>query len=225
MRILLVEDEQNVSAFVEQGLSEEGYIVDVASDGEMALAYAQTYEYDLIVLDVLLPKLDGRQVARTLRQQGSKVPILMLTALDAVNDRVRGLDSGADDYLVKPFAFEELLARIRARTRTFDRPSEPDELRFADLSLNRLSRQVTRGEHVIELTNKEFMLLEFFLLHPEQVLSRTQIGEHVWGYDFYNHSNIVDVYVGYLRRKLDSGYPQQLIQTVRGVGYKLSAET
>jgi DNA-binding response OmpR family regulator len=149
----------------------------------------------------------------------------MLTALDAVNDRVRGLDSGADDYLVKPFAFEELLARIRARTRTFGRPSEPDELRFADLSLNRLSRQVTRGGRVIELTNKEFTLLEFFLLHPEQVLSRTQIGEHVWGYDFYNHSNIVDVYVGYLRRKLDSGYPQQLIQTVRGVGYKLSAET
>lgn len=224
MRILLVEDEENVSAFIQQGLSEEGFAIDVVADGETALDFAQTYEYDLILLDVLLPKMDGRQVARILRQRGITTPVVMLTALDAVKDRVAGLDSGADDYLVKPFAYQELLARIRARTRTFDRPGNPDELSFADLSLNRLTRQVRHTGQLIELTSKEFALLEFFLLHPEQVLSRTQIGEHVWGYDFYNHSNIVDVYVGYLRRKLDSGTTPQLIRTVRGVGYKLSTE-
>ena len=224
MRILLVEDEENVSAFIQQGLTEEGFAVDAVGDGETALDFAQTYEYDLILLDVLLPKMDGRQVSRVLRQRGIATPILMLTALDAVKDRVDGLDSGADDYLVKPFAYQELLARIRARTRAFDRTGNPDELAFADLSLNRLTRQVKRGEQSAELTSKEFALLEFFLLHPEQVLSRTQIGEHVWGFDFYNHSNIVDVYVGYLRRKLDDGHTPQLIRTVRGVGYKLSAE-
>lgn len=224
MRILLVEDEENVAAFIQQGLTEEGFAVDAVGDGEIALDFAQTYEYDLILLDVLLPKMDGRQVSRALRQRGIATPILMLTALDAVKDRVDGLDSGADDYLVKPFAYQELLARIRARTRAFDRTGNPDELAFADLSLNRLTRQVKRGEQSTELTSKEFALLEFFLLHPEQVLSRTQIGEHVWGFDFYNHSNIVDVYVGYLRRKLDDGHAPQLIRTVRGVGYKLSAE-
>jgi len=224
MRILLVEDEENVSAFIQQGLTEEGFAVDAVGDGETALDFAQTYEYDLILLDVLLPKMDGRQVSRVLRQRGIATPILMLTALDAVKDRVDGLDSGADDYLVKPFAYQELLARIRARTRAFDRTGNPDELAFADLSLNRLTRQVKRGEQSAELTSKEFALLEFFLLHPEQVLSRTQIGEHVWGFDFYSHSNIVDVYVGYLRRKLDDGHTPQLIRTVRGVGYKLSAE-
>ena len=224
MRILVVEDEQNVLSFIVQGLSEEGYVVDAARDGELALEYALTFPYDLILLDVLLPKIDGRQVARTLRDRGVRVPILMLTALDAVDDRVAGLDSGADDYLVKPFAYQELLARIRARTRSVDQTGNPNELKIADLALNRLTRVVKRGDREVELTAKEFSLLEFLLLHPNQALSRTQLGEHVWGYDFFNESNIVDVYIGYLRRKIDTGYPVQLIRTVRGVGYKLSAE-
>jgi DNA-binding response OmpR family regulator len=225
MRILVVEDEANVIDFIEQGLKEEGYIVDVATDGQLALEFAQTYPYDLIILDILLPKLDGRQVARTLRDQGNSTPILMLTALDDVEDRVTGLDSGADDYLVKPFAYRELLARIRARTRTYGGESAAaNELQVADLRLNRLTRQVTRGERELELTAKEFALLEFFLLHPNQVLSRTQLGEHVWGHDYYNQSNVVDVYVGYLRRKIDDNQALPLIHTVRGVGYRLSAE-
>ena len=224
MRILVVEDEKNVAAFIEQGLTEEGYVVDAVADGALALDYAATYEYDLILLDVLLPGVDGRQVARTLRQRGVTTPILMLTALDAVDDRVAGLDSGADDYLVKPFAYRELLARVRARTRNFDRPGSPNELQVADLSMNRLTRQVSRNGQTVELTSKEYALLEYLLLHLDQVLSRTQIGEHVWGFDFYNESNIVNVYIGYLRRKLDTGYDLQLIRTVRGVGYKLSAD-
>jgi len=224
VRILVVEDEQNVAGFIRQGLTEEGYVVDVATDGELALDYAQTYAYDLILLDVLLPKIDGRKVARTLRQRGVTAPILMLTALDTVDDRVDGLDSGADDYLVKPFAYRELLARIRARTRTHQGPTTPNELEIADLSLNRLTRQVKRGDQPVILTAKEFALLEYLMLHPDQVLSRTQLGEQVWGYDFFNQSNIVDVYVGYLRRKVDDGHDRPLIRTVRGVGYKISAE-
>ena len=224
MRILVVEDEQNVAAFIEQGLTEEGYAVDAVGDGELALAYAETYDYDLILLDVLLPKMDGRQVARTLRKRGVQAPILMLTALDAVDDRVAGLDSGADDYLVKPFAYQELLARIRARTRNFERTGTSNELQVGDLTVNRLTRQVKRDGQEIELTAKEYALLEYLMLHPDHVLSRTQIGEHVWGYDFYNQSNIVDVYVGYLRRKIDAGHSKPLIRTVRGVGYKMTAD-
>ena len=223
MRILVVEDEPNVVDFIEKGLKEEGYVVDVAADGELALDFAQTYPYDLIILDVLLPKLDGRQVARTLRTRGSRTPILMLTALDQVDDRVAGLDSGADDYLVKPFAYRELLARIRARTRTYEGSAAANELQLADLTLNRLTRRVERNHRELTLTAKEFALLEFFMLHPNQVLSRTQLGEHVWGQDYYNQSNVVDVYVGYLRRKIDDGQPVSLIHTSRGVGYKLSA--
>ncbi|MCB9079815.1 MAG: response regulator transcription factor [Anaerolineaceae bacterium] len=225
MRILVVEDETNVIDFIEQGLKEEGYVVDVATDGELALEFAQTYPYDLIILDILLPKLDGRQVARTLRAKGNSTPILMLTALDEVEDRVTGLDSGADDYLIKPFAYRELLARIRARTRTYSGDSAmANELQIADLSLNRLTRLVKRGDLEIELTTKEFALLEFFMLHPGQVLSRVQLGEHVWGHDYYNQSNVVDVYVGYLRRKIDDGQARPLLHTVRGVGYRLLAE-
>ena len=219
-----MEDEQNVAAFIEQGLTEEGYAVDAVGDGELALAYAETYDYDLILLDVLLPKMDGRQVARTLRKRGVQAPILMLTALDAVDDRVAGLDSGADDYLVKPFAYQELLARIRARTRNFERTGTSNELQVGDLTVNRLTRQVKRDGQEIELTAKEYALLEYLMLHPDHVLSRTQIGEHVWGYDFYNQSNIVDVYVGYLRRKIDAGHNKPLIRTVRGVGYKMTAD-
>ena len=224
MRILVVEDEKNVADFIRQGLTEEGYVVDVASDGELGLDFAQTYTYDLILLDVLLPKVDGRKVARTLRQRGIAAPILMLTALDDVDDRVSGLDSGADDYLVKPFAYRELLARIRARTRSHQGPSTPNEMEIDDLSLNRLTRQVKRDDQPITLTAKEYALLEYLMLHPDQVLSRTQLGEQVWGYDFFNQSNIVDVYVGYLRRKIDDGHDRPLIRTMRGVGYKISAE-
>lgn len=224
MRILVVEDEPNVIDFIEQGLKEEGYMVDVATDGELALEFTQTYPYDLIILDVLLPRIDGREVARRLRARGLGTPILMLTALDQVDDRVAGLDSGADDYLIKPFAYRELLARIRARTRTYGGESAAaNELQVADLSLNRLTRRVERAGQEISLTTKEFALLEFFMLHPHQVLSRTQLGEHVWGHDYYNQSNVVDVYVGYLRRKIDDGQATPLIHTVRGVGYKLSA--
>ena len=225
MRILIVEDEPNVVNFIEQGLKEEGYVVDVATDGELALDFTRTYPYDLIILDILLPKLDGRQVARTLRTRGISTPILMLTALDDVEDRVAGLDSGADDYLIKPFAYRELLARIRARTRTYDSASKgANEWQVDDLMLNRLTRRVERAGQEITLTGKEFALLEFFMLHPGQVLSRTQLGEHIWGQDFYNQSNVVDVYVGYLRRKIDDGFRLPLIHTVRGVGYRLSAE-
>lgn len=224
MRILVVEDEPNVLTFIEQGLKEEGYVVDVATDGDLALDFAQTYPYDLIILDVILPKLDGRQVARTLRARGHTTPILMLTALDDVDDRVAGLDSGADDYLTKPFAYRELLARIRAHTRTYTGGADPNQLKMADLTLNRLTRRVQRGQQDITLTAKEFVLLEFFMLHPNQVLSRAQLGEHVWGQDYYDHSNVVDVYVGYLRRKIDDSQPLRLLHTVRGVGYKLSTE-
>lgn len=224
MRILVVEDEPSVIDFVEQGLKEEGYVVDVATDGRLALDFVQTYPYDLIILDILLPGLDGRQVARTLRSQGVNTPILMLTALDDVEDRVAGLDSGADDYLIKPFAYRELLARVRARTRTYSGQSAAaNQLQLADLTLNRLTRRIERSGQEIILTGKEFALLEFFMLHPDQVLSRTQLGEHVWGHDYYNQSNVVDVYVGYLRRKIDDGQSTPLLHTVRGVGYKLSA--
>ena len=224
MRILVVEDEPNVIDFVARGLKEEGYVVDVATDGELALDFARTYPYDLIILDILLPKLGGRQVAQRLRTQGLTMPILMLTALDEVDDRVAGLDSGANDYITKPFAFRELLARIRAHTRTYEGQTDANELQLADLTLNRLTRRVERNHRPLTLTGKEFALLEFFMLHPHQVLSRTQLGEHVWGQDYYNQSNVVDVYVGYLRRKIDDGQAVKLIQTLRGIGYKLSTE-
>jgi len=224
MRILVVEDERRIAAFIERGLEEEHYAVDVAYDGEEALDWAAVVDYDLILLDILLPKKDGIQVCRELRDRGSKVPILMLTARDAVEDRVRGLDSGADDYLVKPFAFQELLARIRALLR---RQSEvkTTQLQVGGLVLDTVTRRATRAGQVIELTAREYALLEFLMRHPRQVLSRTQIAEHVWDYDFFSTSNVVDVYVGYLRRKIDKGFDQKLIQTVRGAGYKIEAES
>ncbi len=223
MRILVVEDEPNVAAFIVQGLREEGYLVDAVVDGEQALDFARSADYDLILLDVLLPKVSGLQVARTLREEHNPAPILMLTALDSVAARVAGLDSGADDYLVKPFAYQELLARIRARTRNGDRTGAGSELHVANLTLNRMTRTARRGDSLIDLTAKEYLLLEYLMLHSDQVLSRTQIGEHVWGYDFYNQSKIVDVYIGYLRRKIDVGHAP-LIRTVRGVGYRLTPE-
>jgi DNA-binding response OmpR family regulator len=222
MRILVVEDERRIAAFIKRGLEEEHYAVDVAYDGEEALDWVAVVDYDLIVLDVLLPKKDGIQVCSESRAQGNKVPILMLTARDAIEDRVQGLDSGADDYLVKPFAFQELLARIRALLRRSGEV-KTTRLQVGDLVLDTLTHRATRGGRVIELTAREYALLEFLMRHPDQVLSRTQISEHVWDYDFFSTSNVVDVYIRYLRRKIDKGFKVKLIKTVRGAGYKIEA--
>jgi heavy metal response regulator len=224
VRILVVEDEWRIAAFIKRGLEEERYAVDVARDGEEALDWAAVVDYDLILLDVLLPKRDGIEVCRMLRSQGSQVPILMLTARDALEDRVRGLDSGADDYLVKPFAFQELLARIRALWRRSG-DVKTTRLQVGDLVLDTIAHRADRDDKVIELTAREYALLEFLMRHPGQVLSRTRIAEHVWNYDFYSTSNVVDVYIRYLRRKIDKGFEVKLIKTVRGAGYKIEAET
>ncbi len=221
-RILVIEDEVKITDFLRRGLSYEGYEVDIAHDGEAGLAKALESRPDLIILDIMLPGLDGLEVCRQLRAE-SDVPILMLTAKDAVPDRVAGLDSGADDYLVKPFAFDELLARIRALLRR-RQPAEQQVLRFADLTLNQATRRVTRGERQIELTAKEYDVLELFMRHPRQVLTRDIIYERIWGYDFGGESNIIEVYVRYLRAKLEAGGEPRLIHTVRGVGYVLREE-
>jgi heavy metal response regulator len=222
MRVLVVEDEQRIADFIEKGLTESGYAVDVAADGEDALAWSDVVDYDVIILDVMLPKRDGIDVCRTLRTRGVGVPVLMLTARDAIDDRVRGLDSGADDYLVKPFAFAELLARLRALTRR-----EPvlmnTLLRVSDLTLDTTTRVVERQGAAIELTNKEYALLEYLMRHPNQILTRSMIAEHVWNYDFNNVTNVIDVHIRYLRRKLDDPFPTRLIQTVRGAGYRISS--
>jgi DNA-binding response OmpR family regulator len=223
MRILVVEDERRIAAFIKQGLEEENYAVDVAYDGIEALDWAAAVDYQLILLDVLLPRKDGIEVCRELRARGSGVPILMLTARDAVEDRVHGLDSGADDYLVKPFAFQELLARMRALLRRRGE-AKTVRLQVGDLILDTLSRQASRGGRIAELSTREYALLEFLMRHPGQVLGRTQIMDHVWGYDFLAASNVVDVYIGYLRRKIDDGFEHKLIQTVRGAGYRIEAE-
>jgi heavy metal response regulator len=222
MRILLVEDEARVASFIRKGLEEELYIVDVACDGIEALDTAFAAEYDLIILDVRLPMRDGISVCRELRAQQNKTPILMLTARDTVDDRVRGLDAGADDYLVKPFAFQELLARLRALAR---RPAVVQDhiLRVENLTLDTRTHKARRGAQSIELSAREYRLLEFLMRHPGQVLARTQIAEQLWGYGFDVNSNIVDVYIRYLRRKVDDPFEPNLIQTVRGVGYKLEA--
>jgi DNA-binding response OmpR family regulator len=223
MRILVVEDERRIAAFIKQGLEEENYAVDVAYDGIEALDWAAAVDYQLILLDVLLPHKDGIEVCRELRAKGSGVPILMLTARDAVEDRVHGLDSGADDYLVKPFAFQELLARMRALLRRRGE-AKTVRLQVGDLILDTLSRQASRGGKIAELSAREYALLEFLMRHPGQVLGRTQIMDHVWGYDFVAASNVVDVYIGYLRRKIDDGFEHKLIHTMRGAGYKIEPE-
>jgi heavy metal response regulator len=222
MRILLVEDEERIAAFIRKGLKEELYTVDVARDGSEALDIAGAGEYDLIILDLRLPVRDGISVCRELRAQGNKTPILMLTARDTIDDRVRGLDAGADDYLVKPFAFQELLARLRALAR---RPPviQDHTLRMGNLTLDTHTHQARRDAQTIELSAREYRLLELLMRHSGQVLTRTQIAEHIWGYDFDANSNIVDVYIRYLRRKVDDPFEPKLIQTVRGVGYKLEA--
>jgi len=224
MRILVVEDERKVAAFVRQGLVEEGHVVEVAADGEAALdAVAEGPPYDLIVLDVMLPRRDGLSVLKALRASRMQAPVLLLTARDGVADKVAGLDAGADDYLAKPFAFEELLARVRALLRRGRGGAEP-VLRVVDLSLDPATRLVMRGRRRISLTAREYALLEYFLRNTGRVLTRPMITQHVWGMDFDPESNIVDVYVGYLRRKIDADGEPRLLQTMRGAGYMLSAE-
>jgi len=222
MRVLVVEDERRIADFISRGLSEQGYGVDIAYDGDEALHWADVAEFDVIVLDVMLPVRDGIEVCRTLRERGSRTPILMLTARDAIEDRVRGLDSGADDYLVKPFAFAELMARIRALTRR-EPAAKGTVLRVGDLVLDSTTREVSRaGEH-IDLTTREYALLEYLTRHPNQVLTRTMIAEHVWNYDFDNATNVIDVHIRNLRRKIDDPFPTKLIHTVRGAGYRISS--
>jgi len=220
MRVLIVEDDLRMASLLRRGLTGEGLAADVAANGEDALWQAQAHPYDAIVLDVMLPGLDGFETCRRLRSAGVWVPVLMLTARDAVEDRVAGLDSGADDYLVKPFAFAELLARLRALARRGE-GERPAVLAVGDLRLDPATREVNRGGDPIELTRTEFTLLELFLLNPRQVLTRSIIFERVWGYDFGFGSNSLDVYIGYLRRKTEQRDKPRLIQTIRGVGYAL----
>ena len=224
MRILVVEDERKIASFVRQGLEEEGYAVDVASDGTVAvdLALGGT-AYDLVILDVMLPKRDGFAVLRTLREHRMTAPVLMLTARDSVPDRVTGLDQGADDYLTKPFAFDELLARVRVLLRRSSAQRAP-VLQLADLRLDPATRRVTRGSREISLTAREYALLEYFLRNAGRVLTRPMLAEHVWGIDFDPESNVIDVYVGYLRRKVDLPGETRLVQTARGTGYVLRVE-
>jgi DNA-binding response OmpR family regulator len=220
MKVLVVEDDRKVAGFIEQGLREEGYVVDVAADGEEATMLAHVYEYDIILLDVVLPKKNGFQVATELRREGRNVPILMLTSRDSVEDVVRGLDSGADDYLPKPFHFDELLARMRALSRRGG-AERLEVLRFGAIMMDRLRHVARVEDHVLDLTAKEFQLLEYFLLHPEEVVRRTTLLEKVWDMHFDPESNVVDVHVGNLRRKLRQHAPSQRIETVRGVGFAL----
>lgn len=219
-RILVVEDEVKLARFVELELSYEGYQVSVTHDGLSGLTAAREEHPDLVVLDWMLPGLSGVEICRRLRATGDKVPIILLTAKDEVSDRVIGLDAGADDYVVKPFSIEELLARVRAHLRR-TQEGDPDVLHFEDLSLNRRTHQVHRGNRLIELTAKEFDLLDYLLLHPRRVVTRDRILEQVWGYDFMGDSNIIEVYIRYLRLKLETNNEKRLIQTVRGVGYVL----
>jgi two-component system, OmpR family, response regulator MprA len=221
MKILVVDDERAVRESLRRALELQGYEVELASDGAEALERLNgNGQPDAVVLDILMPGIDGLEVCRQLRGRGNSVPVLMLTARDAVGDRVAGLDAGADDYLVKPFALEELLARVRALLRRTS-PATDGVLRFGDLELDVGTREVRRGEDHIDLTRTEFNLLELFMVNPRQVLTRSIIFERVWGYDFGFASNSLDVYIGYLRRKTEAGGKPRLIQTVRGVGYAL----
>ena len=218
MRILIVEDEKKVAGFIKKGLEEETYAVDVACDGEEGLHLGSEGQYDLIILDIMLPKLNGLEILSTLRTQGNDIPILLLTAKDAVDDRVTGLNKGADDYLTKPFAFSELLARVRVLLRR-GKAEVKTILQIADLTLDLVSHKVNRGGDEIELTGKEYSLLEYFIRNQEKVLTRTMIAEHVWDYNFDTFTNVIDVYINHLRNKIDKGRQGKLLHTLRGVGY------
>jgi len=222
MKILIVEDEQKTGDYLKQGLSEAGFVADLARDGIDGLHLALTGDYDLVVLDVMLPRLDGWEVLREIRQKGKHLPVLFLTARDQVEDRVKGLEYGADDYLVKPFAFSELLARVRALLRR-GRTSEPELLQVADLELDSALREVRRAGRRIDVTPKEFTVLEYLIRHQGRVMSRTLITEYAWDYHFDPGTNIVDVVINRLRKKVDHGHAKKLIHTVRGVGYVLKS--
>lgn len=220
MRLLVVEDEKRLASIIRRGLMEEGYSVDVVYDGEEAEYTARTTPYDVIILDVMLPKKDGFAVCKDLRDRKVNTPILMLTARDTVEDRVEGLDSGADDYLVKPFAFKELIARVRALLRR-ESSSKTPELRTGDLVMNTVTREVKRGGRKLDLTAKEYSVLECFMRHPNMLLTRTMLEEKAWDYAFDSFSNVIDVFIRKLRRKIDDEEGESLIQTVRGAGYRM----
>jgi heavy metal response regulator len=219
MRILVVEDEEKIASFIKRGLKESGFSVDTAGDGEEGHFLVSTETYDLVILDVMIPKIDGLTLCRTLRTEQNNVPILMLTAKDTVKDKVRGLDAGADDYLTKPFAFEELQARVRALLRK-GKPYAT-VIKVADLQLDLLSHKVTRSGKSIEMTAKEYALLEYLMRNAGSVITRTMIAEHVWNINFDSFTNVIDVYINYLRNKIDCGAGKKLIHTVRGQGYVL----
>jgi heavy metal response regulator len=223
VRILIVEDETKVASFIKKGLEEEGYAVDVAADGEEGLTMALARVHDMIILDIRLPKMDGLRLLQLLRQDHLTTPVLLLTVRATIEDKVLGLDAGADDYLTKPFAFQELVARVRALLR---RRAEagPTILQVGDLSLDPARRTVARGGEKIDLTPREFTLLDYFMRHPGRVLTRTMIAEHVWDYSFDTSTNVIDVYVNYLRKKIDAGREPKLLHTMRGVGYVLKAD-
>ena len=218
MRILIVEDEKKVAAFIKKGLEEETYAVDIAMDGEEGLYLGEQNQYDLIILDLMLPKINGLEILSILRSKKIETPILLLTAKDSVDDKVEGLNQGADDYLTKPFAFSELLARIRVLLRR-GKAETKTTLEIADLKLNLVSHKVSRGNEEIELTGKEYSLLEYFMRNQEKVLTRTMIAEHVWDYNFDTFTNVIDVYVNHLRKKIDKNFSTKLLHTLRGVGY------
>ncbi len=223
MKILVVEDEKKVAKFLQQGLVEEHYTVDIASDGEQGEQLGSAGGYDLVILDIFLPKKDGIEVLRNLRAKNVSIPILMLTAKSGTDDKVEGLDSGADDYLTKPFAFAELLARVRSLLRR-GTAEKSIVLKVADLELDTVQHKAKRGENVIELTGKEYALLEYFMRNVNRVLTRTIISEHIWNYNFDTGTNVVDVYINHLRSKIDDGFEKKLLHTVRGVGYVLKDE-
>ncbi len=223
MRILVVEDEKKVASFLQQGLQEEHYNVDVAYDGEQGAQLASNNEFDLMILDILLPKKDGVTLVKELRAKRITTPVLMLTAKGSVEDKVEGLDSGADDYLTKPFSFSELLARVRSLLRR-GAAEKSTLLKLADLQLDTVTHKARRGDKVIELTGKEYSLLEYFMRNVNRVLTRTIISEHIWNYNFDTGTNVVDVYVNHLRSKIDDGFEPKLLHTVRGVGYVLKEE-
>ncbi|CAB5106055.1 Two-component transcriptional response regulator, OmpR family [Olavius algarvensis associated proteobacterium Delta 3] len=223
MRLLVVEDEKKVASFIKKGLEEEGYAVDLASDGETGLSMALDRIHDLVILDLNLPKMDGLSILKQMRDQKTSTPVLLLTVRASIEDRVLGLDTGADDYLPKPFAFQELLARVRALLRR-QADAQPPYLQIADLRLDPAQRVVYRGEQKIDLTPKEFALLDYFMRNQDRVLTRTMITEHVWDYNFDTETNVIDVYVNYLRKKIDTDRDSKLIHTVRGVGYVMKVD-